>query len=59
VVIFSPRVPIATEGAPEEARQRLPGPEILGNGFVLAAELSMDLTGQLFAYENGRLVVES
>lgn len=58
VVIFSPRVPIATEGAPEEARQRLPGPEILGNGFVLAAELPMELTGQLFAYENGRLVVE-
>ena len=58
VVIFSPRVPIATEGAPEEARQRLPGPEILGHGFVLAAELPMELTGQLFAYENGRLVAE-
>lgn len=56
VVIFSPRVPIATEGAPEEALKRLPGPEILGNGFVLAAELSMDLTGQMFAYENGKLV---
>jgi NAD(P)-dependent dehydrogenase (short-subunit alcohol dehydrogenase family) len=56
VVIFSPRVPIATEGAPEEALKRLPGPEILGNGFVLAAELPMDLTGQMFAYENGKLV---
>lgn len=58
VVIFSPRVPIATEGAPEEARRRLPGPEILGNGFVLAAELPMDVTGQVFAYENSKLVVE-
>ncbi len=59
VVIFSPRVPIATEGAPEEALRRLPGPEILGNGFVLAAELPMDLTGQIFAYEDGKLVIEA
>lgn len=59
VVIFSPRVPIATEGAPEEALRRLPGPEILGNGFVLAAELPMDLTGQIFAYKDGKLVVEA
>lgn len=56
VVIFSPRVPIATEGAPEEALRRLPGPEILGQGFVLAAELPMELTGQIFAYEDGKLV---
>lgn len=59
VVIMSPGVPIATEGAPEEARRRLPGPEILGNGFVLAAELPMDLTGQLFAYKDGKLVIEA
>jgi NAD(P)-dependent dehydrogenase (short-subunit alcohol dehydrogenase family) len=58
VVIFSPRVPIATEGAPEEARGRLPGPEILGTGFVLAAQLSMDQSGKCFAYEDGKLVVE-
>ena len=30
VVTFSPRVPIVTEDAPEEAFRRLPGPEILG-----------------------------
>jgi len=59
VVIFSPRVPIATEGAPEEALKRLPGPEILGKGFVLAAELPMDQSGQCFAHENGKLVVET
>ena len=59
VVIFSPRVPIATEGAPEEARRRMPGPEILGNGFVLAAQLPMDQSGKCFAHENGKLTVEA
>lgn len=58
VVIFSPRVPIATEGAPDEALKRLPGPEILGSAFVLAAELPMEASGQCFAYENGKLVNE-
>jgi 3-oxoacyl-[acyl-carrier protein] reductase len=59
VVIFSPRVPIATEGAPEEALQRLPGPEVLEQGFVLAAELPMEKSGQCFAHENGKLVNEA
>jgi NAD(P)-dependent dehydrogenase (short-subunit alcohol dehydrogenase family) len=59
VVIFSPRVPIATEGAPEEALKRLPGPEVLGQGFVLAAELPLDKSGQCFAYEDGKLVNEA
>jgi NAD(P)-dependent dehydrogenase (short-subunit alcohol dehydrogenase family) len=59
VVIFSPRVPIATEGAPEEALKRLPGPEILGQAFVLAAELPMDRSGQCFAYQEGKLVHEA
>ena len=58
VVTFSPRVPIATETAPEEALKRLPGPEILGQGFVLAAQLPMDQSGKCFAYENGKLMVE-
>jgi NAD(P)-dependent dehydrogenase (short-subunit alcohol dehydrogenase family) len=58
VVTFSPRVPIATETAPEEALKRLPGPEILGQGFVLAAQLPMDQSGKCFAYENGKLVYE-
>lgn len=59
VVIFSPRVPIATQGAPEEALGRLPGPEILGNGFVLAAQLDMEASGKTFAHEDGKLVQES
>ncbi len=58
VVTFSPRVPIATETAPEEALQRLPGPEILGRGFVLCAQLPMEQSGKCFAYENGKLVDE-
>ena len=59
VVTMSPRVPIATEGASEEALRRLPGPEILGNGFVLAAQLPMDLSGEIFAYKDGKLVNEA
>ena len=59
VVTFSPRVPIVTEGAPEEAFKRLPGPEILGPGFVLAAQLPMEQSGRCFAYENGKLVNET
>jgi NAD(P)-dependent dehydrogenase (short-subunit alcohol dehydrogenase family) len=57
-VTFSPRVPIATETAPEEALKRMPGPEVLGQAFVLAAELPMDQSGKCFAHENGRLVEE-
>ncbi|MEX0802811.1 MAG: SDR family oxidoreductase [Candidatus Binatia bacterium] len=59
VVTFSPRVPIVTEGAPEEAFKRLPGPEILGQGFVLAAQLPMEQSGRCFAYENAKLVNET
>ena len=56
VIAFSPKQAIATEDAPEEARMRLPGPEILGNGFVLAAEACMDLTGKTVEYRDGKLV---
>ena len=58
VVTFSPRAPIATETAPQEALKRLPGPEILGQGFVLCAQLPMEESGKCFAYENGKLVSE-
>ncbi len=57
VVAIAPSGAIATEDAPEEARQRLPGPEILGNGFVLAAQASMDLTGKVLRFTEGRLEV--
>lgn len=57
VLAFSPRQAIATEDAPEEARNRLPGPEILGHGFVLAAEAGMELTGKTVEHREGKLVV--
>jgi 3-oxoacyl-[acyl-carrier protein] reductase len=57
VVAFSPKQAIATEDAPEEARKRLPGPESLGNGFVLAAQASMELTGKTVEHRDGNLVV--
>lgn len=59
VVTFSPRVPIATETAPAEAIQRLPGPDVLGTGFVLCAQLPMAQSGKCFAYDNGKLVDET
>jgi 3-oxoacyl-[acyl-carrier protein] reductase len=58
-VIFSPRVPIVTESAPAEAFKRLPRPEILGRGFVLAAQLPMEQSGQIFSYQDGKLVNEA
>ncbi len=57
VVAFSPKQAIATEDAPEEARKRLPGPECLGNGFVLAALAEMELTGKTVEHREGKLVV--
>jgi 3-oxoacyl-[acyl-carrier protein] reductase len=56
VVAFSPKQAIATEDAPEEARKRLPGPECLGNGFVLAALAEMELTGKTVEHREGKLV---
>jgi 3-oxoacyl-[acyl-carrier protein] reductase len=56
VVAFSPKQAIATEDAPEEARQRLPGPEVLGNSFVLAAQAGMELTGKTVEHREGNLV---
>lgn len=56
VVAFSPKQAIATEDAPQEARQRLPGPETLGNGFVLAAQAAMELTGKTVEHRDGELV---
>jgi NAD(P)-dependent dehydrogenase (short-subunit alcohol dehydrogenase family) len=55
VVVFAPGSAIATEDAAEEARRRMPGPEVLGDGFVLAAQAGMELSGRRLAYEAGRL----
>jgi NAD(P)-dependent dehydrogenase (short-subunit alcohol dehydrogenase family) len=46
----------ATDRAPEEARKRLPGPEVLGKRFLLAAEAPMVLTGMWVEEKSGGLV---
>ena len=57
-VTFSPRLPIATETASDEARERMPGPDVLGDAFVLAASLPMAESGTCVAIEDGKLVAE-
>ena len=57
VVIISPGAAIATEDAPEEARNRMPGPDYAGPRFLLAAEASMELSGHLLDYKDGELVI--
>ena len=56
VVCISPGVAIATENAPEEARQRMPGPDSLGSVFVLAAQVGMDLSGEVVQLKDGELI---
>ena len=58
VVIISPGAAIATEDAPEEARQRMPGPDYAGNRFVLGAVAPMELSGRLLTPRDGQLVPE-
>lgn len=55
VVAISPGGAIATEEAPEDVRQRLPGPDFVGNGFVLASRLGMEDTGKLLQLEGDHL----
>lgn len=57
VLVMAPGATIATEDAPDEARQRMPSPEVVGNRFVLAAEAGLDLSGKLLALEDGQLVL--
>jgi NAD(P)-dependent dehydrogenase (short-subunit alcohol dehydrogenase family) len=59
VVVLSPGAAIATERAPEEARQRMPGPELAANRFVLAAQVGMDMSGHLLDLKDGRLEIVS
>src|SRR5437588_5672765 len=59
VVAISPGGAIATENAPEEARARMPGPESSGNRWVLAAQVGIDMSGQLLDLKDGRIVGEA
>ena len=57
VVMMRPGAQIATEEAPEEARRRMPGPEVVGDRFVLAATAGMELSGHLLDVQDGQLVI--
>ncbi len=58
LVCVNPGAAIATENAPEEAKQRMPGPDFVGNRFVLAAQVGMEMSGKLFTMSNGLLMEE-
>jgi len=55
VVMISPGAQIATEVAPDEARQRMAGPEFVGQRFVMAAEAPMELSGEVLELADGHL----
>jgi 3-oxoacyl-[acyl-carrier protein] reductase len=59
VVAVAPGGAIATEDAPEDARRRMPGVELVGNRFVLAAQAGMELSGKLVTLKDGQLEVLS
>jgi NAD(P)-dependent dehydrogenase (short-subunit alcohol dehydrogenase family) len=58
VATVYPGAAIATEDAPAEARQRMPGPELVANRFVLAAEAGLELSGRLLTLKDGQLIGE-
>jgi NAD(P)-dependent dehydrogenase (short-subunit alcohol dehydrogenase family) len=58
VATVYPGAAIATEDAPEEARNRMPGPELVGDRFVLAAEAPMELSGKMITLKDGQLISE-
>jgi NAD(P)-dependent dehydrogenase (short-subunit alcohol dehydrogenase family) len=57
IVCISPGSAIATEDAPEEARQRMPGPETVVPAFILAAQARMDMHGKTVKLIDGKLEV--
>ena len=56
VVILSPGTQIATEHAPAEARERMAGPEYVGDRWVRVAQAGLELSGLLLDMKNGELV---
>lgn len=53
-------VGIITDEAPQEVRRRYPhlGPHLVGNRFVLAAQIGMELTGHSLSFKDGKIVGE-
>ena len=58
VLSMSPGTAIVGEYGPEEARRKMPGPEIVGNCFVEAAELGMEHSGKQVTVSNGKLKID-
>jgi len=58
VLSMSPGTAIVGEYGPEEARQSMPGPEIVGNCFVDAADLGMEHSGKQLTVRNGKLKID-
>ena len=56
-VAIAPGGAIATEDAPDSVHQQMAGLDTLGNRFVLAAEVGMEMTGQLLTFNKGRLEI--
>jgi NAD(P)-dependent dehydrogenase (short-subunit alcohol dehydrogenase family) len=55
VVTISPGGGVATEDCSEEARRRLPGPEMMGDAFIEAAAAPMEWSGKLLVVKDGHL----
>jgi 3-oxoacyl-[acyl-carrier protein] reductase len=56
VMSICPGGGFATESAPEDVRQLLPGPDIAGERYFLAADAPMCLSGRLLSFSDNLLV---
>lgn len=59
VLCMAPGVTFAHERAPQEVRDRMPGPEGSGDRFFLAIDAPMELSGQLVTLGEGELVART
>ncbi len=57
IMAVTPGAAIATEEAPEHVRKQMPGVDLVGNRFVLAAQAGMELSGKTVTMTDGKLQV--
>ena len=55
VMAVNPGATIATEDAPDEVKQSYPGPDVVGDRYVIAADAPMELSGHSVRFRDGRL----
>jgi NAD(P)-dependent dehydrogenase (short-subunit alcohol dehydrogenase family) len=55
IMAVTPGAAIATEEAPEDVRKQMPGVDLVGSRFVLAAQAGMELSGQTVTMLDGKL----